>query len=77
MARRLPDEFAQAGGEAEDRITGLISRHWMNRDTKARTELAAALLPVLEGLLEPGTPVTDAHRTQCEEKVIAWMRRRQ
>lgn len=73
VARGLPDEFAQAGGDAADRITSLVSRHWMNYDSTSRTELAAALLPVLESLLEPGTPVTDAHRNQCEEKVIAWM----
>jgi hypothetical protein len=73
VARRLPDEFAQAGGDAADRITSLVSRHWMNHDSNSRMELAAALLPILESLLEPGTPVTDEHRNQCEEKVIAWV----
>jgi hypothetical protein len=73
VARGLPDEFAQAGGDALDRITSLVSRHWMNSDSISRTRLAAALLPILEGLLQPGTAVTDAHRNQCEEKVIAWV----
>jgi hypothetical protein len=69
----LPDEFAQAGGEAADRITGLVSRHWMNFDANARSDLAASLLPILEGLLEPGTPVTDEHRNECEAKVVNWV----
>ncbi len=73
IARRLPDEFAQAGGGAVDRITGLISRHWMYRSGTERADLAAVLLPVLEDLVESRTPVTDQHRDRCETMVVRWL----
>jgi hypothetical protein len=75
LARRLPDEFAQAGGPAVDRITGLVSRHWLAQGNVACAELAGALLPVLEGLLEPATPVTESIRDRCEQVVIDWLDR--
>jgi hypothetical protein len=74
IAQRLPDEFAQAGGGAIDRITGLINRHWAHRSGSDRADLAEALLPILGELLEPGTPVTDEHRHCCEQVVTDWVR---
>jgi hypothetical protein len=74
IARRLPDEFAQAGGGAPQRITGLVNRHWAHRSDSEREHLSEALLPILEGLLAPGTPVTDQHRDRCEQVVADWVR---
>ena len=73
LARALPDEFAQAGGDADDRITSLVNRHWMDRDPGDRAELAKVLLPILEEVLVPGTPVTDHRREQCENVVVQWL----
>jgi hypothetical protein len=73
IARRLPDEFAQAGGGAVDRITGLVSRHWVYRSGTDRADLAALLLPVLEDLAASRTPVTDQHRDRCESIVVRWI----
>ncbi|UCG87523.1 MAG: hypothetical protein JSW71_02970 [Gemmatimonadota bacterium] len=69
----LPDEFAQAGGGAVDRITGLVNRHWLYRSGTDRADLAALLLPVLEDLVESRTPVTDQHRDRCEAIVLQWV----
>ncbi len=71
-ARRLPDEFAQAAGGSGDRISGLVNRYWPYYSEPARGELAQALLPVLEGLAEPGAPVTEEHRERCVRVVIDW-----
>ena len=73
LARALPDEFAQAGGDADDRITSLVNRHWMDHDPGDRAELAKVLLPILEEVLAPGTPVTDLKREQCENVVVQWL----
>jgi hypothetical protein len=73
IARTLPDEFAQAGGGAVDRITGLVNRHWLHRSGRERADLAAVLLPVLENLAESRTPVTDQHRDRCEAIVVRWI----
>lgn len=74
-ARRLPDEFAQAAGESDDRVTGLVNRYWADYAELERGELAQALLPVLEGLAEPGAPVTEHHREQCVSVVVDWSSR--
>ena len=74
-AKRLPDDFAQAGGAALDRIVGLVSRYWLHYDAPVRRELTQALLPILEELLQPGTAVTDRHRRLCEEVVLDWAAR--
>jgi len=73
LARALPDEFAQAGGDADDRITSLVNRYWMDQDPGDRSELAKVLQPILEEVLTPGTPVTDRHREQCENVVVQWL----
>lgn len=72
IARALPDEFAQIGGEAEHRAAGLVNRHWPERDAAARQALCQRLLPILQDLLAPGVPVTDDHRGRCEEEVLRW-----
>lgn len=74
-ARRLPDEFAQAHGGADHRITGLVNRYWSDYADAERGELSEALLPVLEGLAAPGVPVTEQHRDQCVEVVVGWAAR--
>ena len=71
-ARRLPDEFAQAAGGSDHRITGLVNRYWADYAEPERGELTQALLPVLEGLAAPGVPVTDSHRERCVEVVVGW-----
>ena len=71
-ARRLPDEFAQAAGGSDHRITGLVNRYWSGYPDPERDELTQALLPVLEGLVAPGVPVTEHHREQCVEVVVGW-----
>ena len=73
LARNLPDEFAQAGGDADDRITSLVNRYWMDHAAGDRAELAKVLLPILEDVLTPGTPVPDRPREQCENVVIQWL----
>ncbi len=73
LGRMLPDEFAQAGGDADGRITSLVNRYWMDHDAGDRAELAKVLLPILEEVLVPGTPVTDHHREQCENVVVQWL----
>jgi len=71
-ARRLPDEFAQAAGGSDHRITGLVNRYWSGYPEPERDELSQALLPVLEELIAPGVPVTENHREQCVEVVVDW-----
>jgi hypothetical protein len=48
----------------------------MSFDARPRAELAEALLPILERLLEPGKEVTNADRDLCEEVVASWVARR-
>jgi hypothetical protein len=74
-ARRLPDEFAQAAGGSDDRVTGLVNRYWAGYAEPAKGQLAQALLPVLEELVEPGAPVTEHHREKCVEVVVDWSER--
>ncbi len=71
-ARRVPDEFAQAAGGSDERITGLVNRYWPYYEAPARGELTQALLPVLEELTASGSPVTDKHRDRCVEVVVGW-----
>ncbi len=71
-ARRLPDEFAQAAGGSDDRVTGLVNRYWTGYAEPARGQLTQALLPVLEELAVPGAPVTEHHRERCVEVVVDW-----
>jgi len=73
IARQLPDEFAQAGGDPAHRIAGLVNRHWPHEELPARSELTQQLLPILQDLLAPGTPVTDEHRERCESAVLDWV----
>ncbi len=72
-ARQLPDEFAQAAGAPQDRVAGLVNRYWSDRAEFSRKRLSAELLPVLEELETPGTPVTDDHRERCEQVVVGWV----
>ncbi len=72
-ARRIPDEFAQTGGDSSHRISGLVSRHWPNVSPGARSDLCQRLGPTLSDLLKPGTPVTDRHRDRCEDIVLEWL----
>ena len=73
LAHSLADDFAQAGGDATHRINSLVNRYWANHDPGDRAELVKVLLPILEGVLVSGTPVTDSHREQCENAVIQWL----
>lgn len=73
IARRIPDEFAQSGGGATHRIAGLVSRHWPEFPSPARSTLAQRLEPILSDLLAPGVPVTERHRDLCEETVLEWL----
>ena len=50
----------------------MINRYWAAYAEPARGELAQALLPVLEELVEPGAPVTEQHRERCVKVVVDW-----
>lgn len=71
-AKRLPDEFAQAAGDSNDRVARLVNRYWAGYAEPARSKLAEALLPVLKELAAPGAPVTERHRERCVELVVEW-----
>jgi hypothetical protein len=49
-----------------------VNRHWPERSSAARESLSHQLQPVLEGLLVSGVPVTDDHRSRCEDVVLQW-----
>ena len=68
MARRLPDDFLQASGDPVERVVDLVNRHWGSYEAKQCTELAQALVAILEEL-----SVTDGHRNFCEEVVVGWL----
>jgi hypothetical protein len=48
----------------------LVNRHWPDQPTAARMKLSDRLQPILEDLLAPGVPVTDDHRSRCEDVVV-------
>ena len=72
-ARQLPDEFITMSGMPIDRLTLLVGRHWASQTAPARTELAHALLLVLQPLLDPGAEVTEQKRQTCEHIVASWL----
>ena len=67
LARRLPGEFLTCPGGPKERVVEIVDRSWGSYDTHPTTELAQALLPVLEELAEPGREVTDRHRDLDED----------
>ncbi len=51
----------------------LMTQHWGSYGPKPMAQLAEALLPMFEKLLQPGTQVTDEIRDLCEGLVAAWI----
>jgi hypothetical protein len=72
FARRLPDDFLGKSGDAITRIRTVVTENWWAYQEGELSELAEALLPVLDGLTNPGAQVADDHRLQCEEVVEQW-----
>ncbi len=73
LARGLPAAFKQCTGAPVDRVVSLVLGHWGSRDPSARAELAQALLPILEGLVQPGVPVIPQQSDLCENVVTGWL----
>ncbi len=72
-AHRLPDEFLELSGSSLTRIVELVTRHWEAYDESKRAQLAEALLPLLDNLLESRKTVTGDLRSLCEGLVAGWI----
>jgi hypothetical protein len=72
-AHRLPDEFLELSGNSLTRAVELVTRHWGTYDQNRRAQLAEALLPLFDNLLESRTAVTDDLRSLCEGLVSGWI----
>jgi hypothetical protein len=50
-----------------------VTRHWEAYDESKRAQLAEALLPLLDNLLESRKTVTGDLRSLCEGLVAGWI----
>lgn len=72
LARRLPDDFVNRGGDSYSRVSKIVAENWWEYSGRALTELIEMLLPILEPIRSQGG-VTDALRSECESTVAAWL----
>lgn len=73
LARGLPAAFRKCTGAPVDRVVSLVIGHWESYDPSDRAELAQALLPILEDLVQPGVHIIPEHSDLCENVVTVWL----
>ncbi len=76
LARGLPAAFRQCTGAPVDRVVSLVMGHWGSHSPSDRAELAQALLPILEGLVQPGVTIIPLQSDLCENVVTVWLERK-
>ncbi len=72
LARRLPDDFVNRGGDSYSRVSKIVTENWWEYRGRALTELIELLLPVLDRIRSRDA-VTEAVRSECESAVAAWL----